>query len=180
MSLSKHIRLALLAPLVLGMMQAEADTVASASTTANASATIIQPITIASSSNLAFGTIVRPSSGSSTITVSNAGTRTVGTGGAVGLNSGTTPSSATFTVTGEGGQSISVTVPATITLSSGANQLTVTTTNNMTGSASSQTLSNSLGTAGTLDVKIGGSITVSSTTPSAAYSGTFTVSASYN
>jgi hypothetical protein len=43
-----------------------------------------------------------------------------------------------------------------------------------------QTLSGALGSPGVLDVRVGGQITVLSTTNSGTYSGTFTVTASYN
>jgi hypothetical protein len=151
----------------------------SASTTGTGSITIIRPITIAKTADLAFGTVVRPSTGAGTAVVSAAGARTV-TGGVVGLSSGATPAAAAFTVTGEGGQSISVTIPATFTMINGADSLTVTTSNNLTGSASAQTLSNALGAAGTLGFTVGGSVPIASTTTTGLYSGTFTVSAAYN
>ena len=50
----------------------------------------------------------------------------------------------------------------------------------MSGSASAQTLSGTLGSQGSLTVNIGGSVTLTATTPSGNYSGSFTVSASYN
>ena len=111
--------------------------------------------------------------------VSAAGARTVA-GGVVGLASGDTPQAAQFTVDGEGGQSVSVTIPATFTMANGTDTLTVTTTNNLSGSAAAQTLSNSLGSAGSLAFRVGGSVPVASTSPSGVYTGSFTVSAAYN
>lgn len=151
----------------------------SASTTGAGSITILRPITITKNADLKFGTVVRPSTGSGTAVVSAAGVRSV-TGGVVGLASGDTPQSAQFTVDGEGGQSISVTIPATFTMANGSDSLTVTTSNNLTGSAGSQTLSNSLGSAGSLVFRVGGSVPITSTTATGAYTGTFTVSAAYN
>jgi hypothetical protein len=151
----------------------------SASTTGTGSITIIRPITITKTADLAFGTVVRPATGSGTAVVSAAGARTV-TGGVVGLSSGATPAAAAFTVAGEGGQSISVTIPATFSMANGSDTLTVTTSNNLTGSASAQTLSNALGAAGTLGFTVGGSVPIASTTTTGLYSGTFTVSAAYN
>jgi hypothetical protein len=91
-------------------------------------------------------------------------------------------SSAQFTVAGEGAASISVTVPASFPVTSGSNSLTVTTTTGLTGGTgtTNQTLSGALGSAGSLAVNIGGSVPILSTTPSGAYTGTFTVSAAYN
>jgi hypothetical protein len=151
----------------------------SASTTGTGSITVIRPITITKNADLAFGAVVRPATGSGTAVVSAAGARSV-TGGVVGLSSGATPAAAQFTVSGEGGQSISVTIPATFSMANGADTLTVTTSNNLTGSASAQTLSNATGAAGTLVFNVGGSVPIASTTPTGLYSGSFTVSAAYN
>jgi len=151
----------------------------SASTTGTGSITIIRPLTITKNADLKFGTVVRPGTGSGTAVVSAAGARSV-TGGVVGLASGDTPAAAQFTVAGEGGQSVSVTIPASFTMANGSDSLTVTTSNNLTGSAASQTLSNALGAAGSLVFNVGGSVPITSTSATGLYSGTFTVSAAYN
>jgi len=130
-------------------------------------ATIVDPITVASNSSLRFGTIVKPASGSITPTISTAG-----------VASGYTPTgsnafgNADFTVSGTSGASVTVTVDSSFNMTSGANSLTVNTTATHTGT---QTL-----TGGTLDVAVGGSTTVLSTTPSGAYTGSFNVTAAYN
>ena len=151
----------------------------SASTTGSGSITVIRPLTITKNADLKFGTVVRPATGAGTVTVSAAGARSVA-GGVVGLSSGDTPQAAQFTVDGEGGQSISVTVPGTFSIANGSDTLTVTTSNNLIGSAAAQTLSNALGAAGSLSFKVGGSVPVNSTSPTGVYTGTFTVSAAYN
>jgi hypothetical protein len=150
-----------------------------ASTTGSGSITVIRPLTITKNADLKFGTVVRPSTGSGTAVVSAAGVRSV-TGGVVGLASGDAPQASQFTVSGEGGQSISVTIPATFTMANGSDSLTVTTSNNLVGSAGAQTLSNAMGAAGALAFNVGGSVPISSTTTTGAYTGTFTVSAAYN
>jgi hypothetical protein len=151
----------------------------SASTTGSGSITVIRPLTITKNADLHFGTVVRPATGSGSVTVSAAGARSVA-GGVVGLSSGDTPQAAQFTVDGEGGQSISVTIPGTFSIANGSDTLTVTTSNNLSGSAAAQTLSNALGSAGSLVFKVGGSVPVLSTSPTGVYTGTFTVSAAYN
>ncbi len=152
----------------------------SASTTGSGSITVLRPITVTKNADLRFGTVVRPATGSGTAVVAAAtGARTV-TGGVVGLTSGDTPQAAQFTVDGEGGSSVSITVPATFTLTSGAASLTVTTSNNLTGAANAQTLSNALGAAGTLVFRVGGSVPVASTSATGLYTGTLTVTAAYN
>ncbi|KQW82943.1 DUF4402 domain-containing protein [Brevundimonas sp. Root1279] len=151
----------------------------SVSTTGQGSITVIRPLTVTKNADLKLGTVVRPTTGSGTVAVSAAGVRSV-TGGVVGLSSGDTPQAAQFTVDGEGGQSVSVTVPATFTMANGSDTLTVTTNNNLSGSAAAQTLSNAGGAAGSLSFKVGGTVPVASNAPTGVYTGTFTVSAAYN
>lgn len=151
----------------------------SASTTGSGSVTVIRPITVTKNQDLRFGTVVRPATGAGTAVVSTANARTV-TGGVVGLTSGDTPQAAQFTIDGEGGQSVSVTIPATFAIANGVDSLTVTTSNNLTGSAAAQTLSNTLGAAGALVFRVGGSIPVASTSATGLYTGTFSVTAAYN
>lgn len=71
-------------------------------------------------------------------------------------------------------------MPATFTIANGSDTLTVTTANNISGSAAAQTLSNALGSAGSLSFRVSGSVPVASTAPTGLYTGTFTVTASYN
>lgn len=149
------------------------------SATGTGSITVIRPLTVTKNADLKFGTVVRPATGSGTVAISAAGARSV-TGGVVGLASGDTPAAAQFTLDGEGGQSVSVTVPATFTMANGSESLTVTTTNNLTGSAAAQTLSNALGSAGSLAFKVGGSVPITSTATTGVYTGSFIVSAAYN
>lgn len=147
----------------------------SASATATGSATIVQAISITKTADLGFGTIVKPTTGTSTISVSNTGnSRTISGGNAVGANTaGVT--SASFLIQGEGGAAISVNVP-NFNMTSGSNTLAVTTTN--TGATAG--LSGSLGGSGSLVLGVGGSFPLASSTPSGAYSGSLVVTASYN
>ena len=147
-----------------------------ASTSANSSITVYQPISIAKDRNLEFGRVVRPSSGAGSVTIANDGTRTPA-GGVVGLTS--TTSAAGFTVTGEGASLVAISIPATFQLMNGAVPLTVTTTNDLATPASTA-LSGSLGGTGTKSFNVGGSVPITDTTASGAYSGSFTVTATYN
>lgn len=149
------------------------------SATGNGSVTVVRPLTVAKNTDLQFGTVVRPSTGAGTVVVSTTGARSV-TGGVVTLASGAAPTAAQFAVSGEGGQSVSLTIPSTFDIANGTDTLTVTTTNDLINSAASQTLSNAAGSAGTLVVNVGGGVPVGSTTPTGLYTGTFTVSAAYN
>jgi hypothetical protein len=81
-------------------------------------------------------------------------------------------------VTGEGGKAISISVPATFVMqNSHGDSITVTTNNNV---AVSPTLSSIAGQTGTYSFFVAGGFPVNSTTASGAYTGTFTVTASYN
>ena len=149
---------------------------ATSTASGSGSVTIFQPITVTKNADLKFGNIVRPSAGTGSATVSNAGTRS--TVNAVGLASGDTPQAAQFTVDGEGGQIYTLAVPPSFSVISGANSILVTTTQDVLNG--NVTLSGSLGSPGSTVVKVGGSIPVDSTTASGAYTGSFNVTATYN
>lgn len=173
-----NIRLRLAAfAIVLASAIAPAQAQSTANTSATAGITVIQPISIVANKNMNFGTFVRPGS-TTTVTLSNAGVIS----GLTAVNtSGNAPSQAQFTITGEGGQAINITVPATITLTSSANTLTVNTTadSGTTGSAVASTLSGTIGSAGTKVVNVGGTVSLTSTQASGAYTGSITVTAAY-
>jgi hypothetical protein len=136
-------------------------------------ATIIQPLTVTSNATLRFGTLIRPAAGSVTAVISTAGAFS-GTASAVASGP---QGNADFTVSGEGGQNVTVSVDASFNMSGPGAAIAVTTTATNTGS---HALSGSLGSTGTLDVAVGGSISIPSAQASGAYSGTFNVTATYN
>lgn len=138
-------------------------------------ATVIRPINLAKNSDLAFGAVVRPSLESSTVSISpNDGSRTISGGN--GVLVGTAASRATYSVTGEGGQVFSISIPSTFTMI-GPETLSVTTSSSASGTG---VLSGALGSAGSFSFGIGGSTTVTSATPAGTYSGTFNVTVQYN
>lgn len=144
--------------------------------TTNGTTTIIQPVTIAQNSALSFGTIVRPASGSGTITIGTGADTVAATGGAIALRGTTTR--ARYTITGEGAEIVAVTMPASFPMQkTGATDLTVTLTRAPAGNV---TLSGTTGTTGTAALDIGGSFPISSTTITGDYAGSFTVSVAYN
>ncbi len=144
--------------------------------TATVAATVFRPISLSNPVGLQFGTIVRPATGTGTVDIdATTGARTV-SGGAVGLGS-PAPTNATYSVTGEGGQTVSLSIPPSFVMTTPGGTATVTLTSTATGS---QTLSSTLGSAGSLGFSIGGSMPVASTAQDGAYSGTFTVSVQYN
>ena len=151
---------------------------ASATQSTTGTGTILQPLTLTKNTDLAFGTIVRASSGSNTVVVNETtGARTLTGGGNSALVTSTT-SRATYTVNGEGAQTFSITVPASfnMTRSGGSETLAVT----LVSTAASGTLSGSLGSAGSATFGVGGSFPLDNTAVAGSYSGTFNVTVAYN
>ena len=150
----------------------------SSSTQSTSSSTrIIQPLTLAKNTDLAFGSVVKPSSSTNTVGVDAAsGARALSGGGDAAL----APSSAgraTYAVSGEGGQTFSISTPATFDMlrQGGTDTITV----NLAPSATSGTISGSLGSAGTASFGIGGSFAVAPSTASGAYTGSFDATVAY-
>ncbi|MET0273662.1 MAG: DUF4402 domain-containing protein [Phenylobacterium sp.] len=145
----------------------------------NSSIAVLQPIALAKVSDLSFGTVVRPTSGSGNVLINaTTGARTI-TGSVTPMGSGPVAaiSRAAFSVSGEGGQNFVITVPASFNMTlAGQNPMTVTLTSSMSGG----TLSNALGTAGSSSFGVGGQVTIASGTPSGSYTGSFTVTVAYN
>lgn len=174
----KHSLKLALAALALSAIAAPAMAQSSATQSTTASVKIVQPITLTKDADLAFGTIVKPTSGSNTVTIgTGSDTPQLGGGGDAALATSTT-SRAAFTVGGEGGQTFSISVPSSVTMtrSGGSETLSVT----LTASGSSGTLSGTMGSAGSATFKVGGAFTVASTTVSGSYSGSFNTTVAYN
>jgi hypothetical protein len=145
--------------------------------TANVQAFVARGISAARTSDLVFGRVVSPSGASGTISIAPGGTVS---GTLFRMPGGAARSAAAFTVSGEGGQAISVSIPASVYLSDGANTLSVATSNNLVGLPGDQFLSGAVNSAGTLNFNVGGTVTVPSATPAGTYSGTLTVTVSYH
>lgn len=152
-----------------------------ASASASSTAMIIQPITVTKDRDMQFGTLVKPATGSGTVTIADGGARTLGTGIASPTSSAT-PTSAKFTIKGEGAQAMTVVVPASFNMANGSDTLTVTTSNDgsISSSGTTKTLSGTLGSEGQYAVQVGGQITLDSTTATGVYTGSFQVTATYN
>jgi len=149
----------------------------SANVSTTGSARIVQPISIAKDSDLAFGTIVRAVTGTNTITVNETtGARTL-TGAGDGVLVTSTVTRAAYTVTGEGGQTFSISVPATFSMT-GSTSGTITV--NLTPTAATGTLSGTVGAAGTATFGVGGDFSLPSSQATGQYSGSFTATVAYN
>lgn len=150
----------------------------SATQSTTGSVKIIQPMTMAKDTDLAFGSVVKPNSGTNTVAIdASNGTRALSGGGDAAL-APSTSGRATYTVTGEGGQTFSITTPTTFDMTRQGGSETITVT--LTKSAATGTLSGSLGSSGTATFGVGGSFSVASSTATGAYSGTFDVTVAYN
>ena len=138
------------------------------------SATIVRAVSMEKTSDLAFGRIVRPSSGSSTVEIdADTGVRSIDGNGV--LLSGSF-SRAAYSVEGEGGQTVSLSLsPLVLAGPEDSDPITVT----LAKSDDTAVLSGSLGGDGSASFQVGGSFAVSSTTATGAYRGTFTATVAY-
>jgi hypothetical protein len=148
------------------------------SVAASGSVTLIRPLTITKNADLNFGRIVKPASGTGTVTMANTSDTAVAAVGAVAL-AGISTSRAKFTINGEGGQVVNVTVPANVVISDGtpADNITVTLNPDL---GASVTLSNALAAAGSASLNIGGNLSVPNANSTGLYTGSFTVTVAYN
>jgi hypothetical protein len=149
----------------------------SGSTMGTATATVYRGLSVTKAHDMALGSILRPTSGSGTVAVDATTGDVSVTGAGTAFGSTSARSRAAFTVSGEGGETITFSVPGTFDMTSGANSLTVTTTSSTTSPA---TLSGTAGAAGSLTLGVGGSFPITSTTPFGTYHGVFTVTVAYN
>ncbi|MGE5565654.1 MAG: DUF4402 domain-containing protein [Parcubacteria group bacterium] len=174
----KHALKIALAAAALSAVAAPALAQTSATQSTSATVKIVQPITLTKDADLAFGTVVKPTTGSNTVTISTGSDTPALSGAGDAALATSTTARAAFTVGGEGGSTFSITVPSSVTMtrSGGSETLSVT----LTASGSSGTLSGSIGSAGSATFKVGGAFTVASTTVSGNYSGSFNTTVAYN
>ena len=136
--------------------------------TADVTATLLAPISISSSGDMDFGTMVTTGT-AGTVTVTPAGARSSTD---VDLLGGV-PSAASFDVTGEGANTYSITLPSSATLTSGGDTMTIDTFNHDAGGT--PTLSG-----GSDTFNVGATLNVGATQAAGTYSGTFSVTVNYN
>jgi hypothetical protein len=142
-----------------------------ATSSCNATATIVTGISIAKTSDLNFGSVV-PGGSAGTVAITPAGARTAA--GGTSLGSATGSSAGAFQVSGLGGATYSITLPASTTITSGGNNMTVntfTSTPNATGT---------LNGGGNQSLAIGATLQVGANQPTGTYTGSFNVTVTYN
>ena len=167
--------------MALALVAGQAMAQSSASLSTTGSAQIIQPITLSKGKDLQFGVLVRPAAGNTggTVTINADGSRSFGTGNSLAGLSTPAPSAATFTVGGEPSHSYKINVPASMTMTGGANTITVTLTAYNKNGVAITNSSGTLDTNGADNFSVGGSFALSSATPTGSYTGTFNTQVSY-
>lgn len=145
--------------------------------TGSVTATVRRSMQVNKSTDLSFGTIIRPPSGSGTVTIATGGGRTPG--GAVppiamtGVGLAYLYGAATYQLFGEPGTAFTLTVPASVDLLGPSNHLLIPLTPNISGSMN-------MDPSGSMALNIGGTVTISNTTNTGLYTQTFSVSVVYN
>ncbi|HEU4651687.1 MAG TPA: DUF4402 domain-containing protein [Croceibacterium sp.] len=143
-----------------------------------AHANVLHPLGLEKTSDLSFGSVVRPSSGSGTVTLdpNDASLDVTGTGAAP-LTS-PAPALAEYTVSGEGGQTFSIDINLGSEVEmTGPGTLAVTLA---TDADPAPVLDGSAGDEGFYQFRVGGTFPFSHDSPVGAYSGTFLVTVNYN
>jgi hypothetical protein len=157
--------------LTMGMAALGSSAVHADSINANATATVIVPITITESQALDFGALAAGTGG--TVTISTAGARSAT--GAVVLSSMDVGQNGIFDVAGQANYTYAITLPTVDqTLISGANSMVVNAfTSNPAGTGT-------LDGAGAQTINVGATLTVSSGQAPGSYAGTYPIAVEYN
>ena len=135
----------------------------------DASARIIQPLSITKDADMNFGEIL-PSDAAGSVTLSTAGSVTA-SGGAT-IFDGSNAQAASFDVRGEGNEAYSLTLPTTITLTDDLD-------NTMTVSNFQSSATEVLNLNGREQFDVGASLSVGANQSAGLYAGSFTVSVDY-
>lgn len=169
---------ATVAALALTAAPAQAASLVAATPVAKAKVKILKGLTLTSSADLDFGTVVLSGAGAwsgDTVTVSTAGVQAC----TANLTCSSTTSAAAYNVTGSNNAVVVITVPASVTINNGPGgvggaSLTVTTTKSI---GATVTMPNSGNTG--VDFQVAGSIALASTTADGFYQGNINVTADY-
>lgn len=135
-----------------------------ATASASATAQILQPVSVVKNTDLNFAQII-PATSASTVAVSTGGVRTCG---AALVCSGSV-TVANFTATGQSGQTATVSVPGSVSLTSGSDTMSTT----LVPSATSLSL------APTGSFTVGGTLSVGANQAAGTYTGSFSVTVEY-
>ena len=140
-----------------------------ATSSATASATVLTPIAISTTTNMSFGDLYADNVSAGTVVLATDGTRSVTGGATLGATAG---AAAVFAVVGTASATYAVTVPSTdVTITSGANTMLVNAYGHNSGGALDGTGNDSF--------NVGATLNVGAAQPTGAYSGSFDVTANY-
>ncbi|HEX2559854.1 MAG TPA: DUF4402 domain-containing protein [Phenylobacterium sp.] len=168
----KRVLLAASAALMIGSIASPALAQVVADDDATASITILAPITVTKDTDLQLGSIVVSGAGSYQLAGNGTVTDTAGTVDA--FAGGVTPAVATFDITADASATYDVDVADDVTLTSGANTLTLST------SEAGLVVNGGTGLSGNRTVSVGGRIVFAGTEPAGTYTGTVNLQAAYN
>lgn len=174
MNTSRKLLLGSAAALALSVVASQAFAAGNTATTsASASVTVFQPISVTKGSDLAFGRVIRPSSGNTTTYTVDAssGAASVSGGDGVFTAGGGSVTRAAFTVNGEGGQGF--------TIASDASVANGGVTINLVKSGAAGQLDGALGATGTATFGVGGNVVLTDTSPTGTKSANFNVTVTY-
>lgn len=141
--------------------------VIAAQATGTASASVVVPIGISTTSPLEFGDIVGGTAGTVIITA-------LGTEGGGSLTSSGTQSAGTFDITGANSRTFSITIAKVTDLVNGGHDLVISAFTNTAGATGT------LSAGGTLTLGVGATITADGSEADGDYTGTYTVDVDYN
>jgi len=148
-------------------------TFAQASATADASATIVTPISISKNSDMDFGNVATNGT-VGTVVLAPAGTRTPSGGVTLPATAGSV-AAASFTVSGSGSYTYAITLPTSVTIASGTDEMIV-------DAFTSTPLTTGALTAGEQIITIGATLNLVAAQAEGAYTSAtpFTVTVNYN
>lgn len=161
--------------LAIVMIGLSSTSFAQESATATASATIITPISITKNVDMNFGNVSVQSTTGGTVVLATDNTRTRTNGVTLPSFAVGTVSAAAFTVNGEEDYTYAITLPSSVTIVSGLNDMVV------DGFVSSPDATGVL-TLGTQSLKVGATLNVDAAQPAGTYTNTtdLTVTVNYN
>jgi spore coat protein U-like protein len=168
-----NLRNILLSAIAISAVATAASAQVSATGTATTDARIIQPLSIASAGALNFGTLTRPTA-ASVVKVTTANARSVTSGDTALV--GSTSAVPTFTVSGEGAATYTLSAADFTLAGPGGATASVTPALSITTGA----LGGSAGTVGTQTFTVGGDLSLAANQAIGAYTGTLSVTVAYN
>ena len=147
-------------------------TFAQSTASADASAKIVEPLQITKTADLKFGNIAAgPSAGQVDMSISDVRTAT---GGVTLITAGNVSNAAAFDIIGYADASFTISLPSSILIASGANDMLV------DNFVSSLGATSTLDAAGAAALKVGATLNVDANQPVGLYTGSFDVTVAYN